>query len=169
MTLFPLVTFEAISDDEANRCLVAWWHKMGPLNRPMDSGAAFALMEDGSPLAVAIHSSLIRETVATAPELNRENCIELSRLCASRPGLCRVALRLWREFVFPTLGYDFAISYQDADLHNGNTYRFDGWKRIGFSHSGVDKRSGRKGRNKWIWKWEKNGRAPESNSTGGAR
>jgi len=57
--------------------------------------------------------------------------------------------------VFPALGYPFAISYQDADLHNGNTYRFDGWKRIGRSKSGVDTRSGRKGRDKIIWLWQK--------------
>ncbi len=44
-------------------------------------------------------------------------------------------------------------SYQDADMHSGNTYRFDGWTRIGFSSSGTDIRSGRKGRRKWIWHW----------------
>ena len=49
--------------------------------------------------------------------------------------------------------YTHAISYQDADLHNGDTYRFDGWKREGYSSSGNDSRSGRKGRNKWIWVW----------------
>ena len=87
--------------------------------------------------------------------LTRENTIELARLCAVRPGLCRVALRLWREGVFPLLGYQTAISYQDADLHNGNTYRFDGWQRIAYSRSGTDTRSGRKGRNKWIWLWER--------------
>ena len=86
--------------------------------------------------------------------LVRDNTIELARLCATRSGLCRVALRLWREFVFPTLGYQVAVSYQDADLHNGSTYRFDGWRRVGFSRGGsVDQRTGRVGRNKWIWVW----------------
>jgi hypothetical protein len=66
-----------------------------------------------------------------------------------------VALRLWREFVFPTLGYRYAISYQDADLHNGNTYRFDGWKRLPLiGRSGPDSRSGRLGRRKYVWLWE---------------
>jgi hypothetical protein len=32
--------------------------------------------------------------------------------------------------------------------------RFDGWRRVGFSRSGIDQRSGRRGRNKWIWLWE---------------
>jgi hypothetical protein len=101
-------------------------------------------------------ASLIRECVGGGlGQLTRANTIELARLCAVRPGLCRVALRLWREFVFPRMGYEVAISYQDADLHNGNTYRFDGWTREAFSHSGTDKRSGRKGRNKWIWVWRR--------------
>lgn len=61
---------------------------------------------------------------------------------------------MWREFVFPVLPADFAISYQDADLHSGNTYRFDGWARLAFSRSGgIDQRTGRSGRNKWVWAW----------------
>lgn len=154
MSFLPLVTFDRIPLEDANRCLSDWGHKMGPLARPNNGNAAYGILEEGAPVAVAIHSSLIRETVATAPDLTRENCIELSRLCASRPHLCRVALRLWREFVFLRLRYPVVISYQDADLHNGNTYRFDGWRRIGFSRSGTDTRSGRKGRNKWIWRYD---------------
>ena len=38
---------------------------------------------------------------------------------ADRPGLCRVVLRLWRELVFPFTGYEYAISYQDEQLHTG--------------------------------------------------
>lgn len=45
------------------------------------------------------------------------------------------------------------MSYQDADLHNGHTYRFDGWERVGYSHSGNDYRTGRRGRRKWVWLW----------------
>lgn len=86
--------------------------------------------------------------------LNRSNCLELSRLCADRPRICRVALRLWDEFVFPGLGVPIVISYQDADLHSGATYRFDGWERVGFARAGGDdSRSGRKARNKHIWAW----------------
>ncbi len=66
---------------------------------------------------------------------------------------CRVALRLWREVVFPATCKQWALSYQDADAHTGNTYRFDGWHRVGYSHSGTDTRSGRTGRNKWLWVW----------------
>lgn len=153
--LLPAITFEQIDLDEANACLLAWAHQMGPLERgDSDRLAHYALRHEGRPVAVAMASDLVRECVGGGNQhLTRENTCELSRLCASRPGLCRVALRLWREFVFPQLGYTDAISYQDADMHSGNTYRFDGWERIGYSSSGTDARSGRKGRRKWIWRW----------------
>jgi len=153
MSMFPLVEFDRIALDKANDCLARWGHKMGPLNRGVQGDRAYGLHFGPDLVAVAIHSTLIRENVAGLPDHTRARTIELSRLCAARPGLCRVALRLWREAVFPTLGYSWAISYQDADLHSGNTYRFDGWARMGYSHSGTDNRSGRKGRNKWIWRW----------------
>lgn len=152
-TLFPVVSLTQISREELNALLVKWGHKMGPLRRPIDSGACYGLVADRGISAVISHSSLVRERILGDDSLNRQTTIEVSRLCAERPGLCRVALRLWREFVFPDLGYQVAISYQDADLHSGNTYRFDGWTRIGFSASGTDTRSGRKGRRKWIWAW----------------
>jgi hypothetical protein len=43
---------------------------------------------------------------------------------------------------------------QDAAQHRGNLYRFDGWRRAGYSRAGgTDRRSGRPGRHKWIWVW----------------
>jgi antitoxin VapB len=75
---------------------------------------------------------------------------------SARPGPASAAwgIRLWREFVFPALGVPFAISYQDADMHSGRTYRFDGWERSPMiSRSGSDARSGRQGRRKWVWVW----------------
>jgi hypothetical protein len=154
MSFFPLVSFDEISLERANDCLRAWGHRMGPMERGNAVGLHYALYENGEPVAVAMAASLIRECVGGGlGHLTRDNTIELGRLCAARPGLCRVALRLWREFVLPRMGYPVAISYQDADLHNGNTYRFDGWTREAFSSSGTDQRSGRKGRRKWIWVW----------------
>ena len=154
----PLVTFDQIDLSEANACLRSWGHKMGEFRRGNDSqDVHYAMFEEGRPVAVTLASGLVRECVGGdgAEQLNRSNTIELARLCAARPHLCRAALRLWREFVFPRLGYRFAMSYQDADLHNGNTYRFDGWQRIAFARGGgTDARSGRKGRDKWVWVWE---------------
>lgn len=151
--MFPLVQFDAVTLNEANQMLSMWKHKMGPLKRGNQGAWCHALMHNEKLVAVTTASTLIMPNVGGCDGLNRENTVELSRLCAERSGLCRVALRLWREFVFPCLGYKFAISYQDADLHGGHTYRTDGWERVGFSHSGTDTRSGRLGRNKWIWVW----------------
>lgn len=155
MSLFPLASFDEIALGEANDLLVRWGHRLGAMERPTyEELPAYALMHAREPVAVAMAASLVREHVGGGlGHLNRTNAIELARLCAARPGLCRVALRLWREFVLPATGYVNAISYQDADLHNGNTYRFDGWQRAGFSSSGTDQRTGRKGRRKWIWVW----------------
>jgi antitoxin VapB len=156
----PLYAFDQIDLAQANALLVRWGHKMGPLERGNVVGVHYALFEHGEPVAVAMAAPLIRECVGGGNQhLTRDNTIELARLCAARPGLCRVALRLWREGVFPAMRtpggrpYTAAISYQDADLHSGNTYRFDGWVCIGRSSSGADRRSGRKGRNKRIWCW----------------
>lgn len=149
----PIAHLAEIPLDEANRCLVAWEHRMGPFHRPF-AFWCHGLMEHGETVAVAISASLISEECASIP---RAQAVELARLCAARPGLCRVMLRLWREMVLPALGrvhgYTCAVSYQDEALHNGATYRFDGWMPIGRSRSGTDQRSGRKGRNKTIWGW----------------
>lgn len=151
--LLGFVAFEQVSLSEANEMLTAWGHKMGALNRGNQGALCHALMHEGKPVAVTTASNLIAGVVGNCDWMKRENTIELSRLCAARGGLCRVALRLWREFVFPALGYEYAVSYQDADLHNGNTYRFDGWERVGRSRSGTDTRSGRPGRDKYVWAW----------------
>ena len=154
-----VITYEPIDLVMANACLLAWEHRMGPLLRGNQRGMHHGLFHDGQPVAVTMTSTLIRERVGGVEgvEMNRGNTIELSRLCAARPGLCRVALRLWREFVFPSLDsrYLYAISYQDAAQHSGNLYRFDGWQRVGYSHSGRDTRSGRPGRNKYVWLWQR--------------
>lgn len=152
-SIFPMVKYDQISLNIANECLKAWGHRMGPLRRGNQDAWCHALIFEGRAVAVTTASYLIAPRVGGAGWLTRENAIELSRLCANRPSLCRVVLRLWREFVFPSLGFDWAISYQDADLHTGNIYRFDGWRRVGYTHSGRDTRSGRQGRNKYVWVW----------------
>jgi hypothetical protein len=153
--MFPLATFNAIPLAEANKLLLMWGHRMGALERG-NSGAlhCHALFVSGRPVGLACTSSLIRECVGGGNQhMTRANTIELSRVCAAEPWACRVVLRLWREVVFPGTRREFAISYQDAALHSGNLYRFDGWQRIGKSHSGTDSRTGRKGRDKVIWCW----------------
>ena len=150
---FPQISFEPITRSELNACLIAWKHRMGALRRPI-AGWNHGLRCDGRLLAVVATDSLIAPRVAG---LTRRDAVELSRLCAARADLCRVALRLWRVFLFEELaalrGYGWAVSYQDAVMHSGNLYRFDGWTRFGVSRSGKDARSGRQGRSKAIWGW----------------
>jgi len=162
-SFFPLVSFECVHLDIANEMLVAWGHRMGPLRRPMGDDDAHMLYHEGRPVAVATTSSLIRQRVGGGlGHITRTDAVELSRLCAERTGLCRVALRLWREFVLPTRAR-VGVSYQDADMHTGNTYRFDGWRRAAYSRShGTDPRSGRAGRNKWIWVYPPAAADPET-------
>ena len=150
MLIAPIQHLAQCDLEEANTALAAWGHLMGPCRRPNGAIWAHGMYEHGVLVAVTVTSSLIRETAAG---FSRDEAIELARLCAARPHLCRVMLRLWREMVFPAFGLSWAISYQDEAHHTGDTYRFDGWRRIGRSRSGTDSRSGRRGRNKTIWGW----------------
>ena len=161
-SVFPICSFEETSLADANHWLEEWGHKMGPLHRGDKRGWSHLLKHDGYPVAVLTASYLISPVVGNAHWLTRENTVELSRLCASRPGLCRVAIRLWREFVLPDLPFQFAVSYQDADLHNGHTYRTDGWERVARSRSGIDTRSGRVGRDKWVWQYPRRSKTEQA-------
>ncbi|MGX7709152.1 hypothetical protein [Methylobacterium sp. Gmos1] len=156
MSLFhPLVSFDAISLEELNRCLVAWEHKMGPWRRPAYGVEWFhGLRFNGELVAVLAAARLIG---ATAGGFTRSEAFELGRVCAGRPNTNTAALRLWRETVFPALcaahGFRWAISYQDRRLHTGGLYKWDGWVWLGQSSSGTDARSGVVGRPKNIWGW----------------
>lgn len=138
----------------ANVCLEDFGHKMGPYTRPNFGGERFnVLMQRGKFVGVTVSAPLVRETCAG---FTRAEAIELVRVCAIRPDLCRVLVRLWREFVFPDYDQPWAVSYQDAVAHRGDLYRFDGWTIVGRSSSGTDPRKTvngepRKGRNKNIW------------------
>lgn len=160
MTAFlidPLGSFDLIGRDEANECLERWGHKHGPNNRPLfRSPIDFGLREKGELIAVATADTLIRPTC----DFTRRDAFELSRLCASAPRLSRLMLRLWTEIGYPeivrTWGTPWALSYQDATLHSGNLYRFDGWARLRFTSGGADPRAGEETRNarrRWIWAW----------------
>lgn len=151
----PLISFDAITKRELNECLVAWGHKMGPWERPDYGSEVFHGLRHHSKLIGV--TAAARMIPAQTGGLTRDQACELGRVCAVRPNLCRVLVRMWREFVFPPLcrvhGWTWVISYQDAVLHKGDLYRFDGWVKLGASRSGADQRSGKRGRSKVIWGW----------------
>ena len=154
--LFPLASLVDCDPAAVNDLLVTWGHRMGPCERPAGFGFwAHQLLHEGQPVALTVTAALVRERVGGGLQhLTRANTIELARVCAVRPGLCRVMVRMWREFLFPTFGKPHAISYQDSNLHRGDLYRFDGWQRLAeVKASGTDHRTGRKGRPRVIWGW----------------
>jgi hypothetical protein len=153
----PLASFEPISLEALNACLVAWEHKMGVLRRPFAPAVCHGLFHRGEIVAVTAASTLIP---AQLEGLDRADTIELSRLCAARPHLCRAMLRLWREFWLPESGYRYAISYQDERLHLGTTYKHDGFRVLTRTRSGTDARSGVRGRTKTVWYWDTQWSAP---------
>lgn len=131
---------------------------MGAYTRPKYAiEAHHALFERGEPVAVTAAGETVREVVGQT-RIGRTRCVELVRLCAARPGLCRPMLRLWREMLFPAIAAaherELAVSYQDEALHSGDLYRFDGWSLIGRGGGGgLDSRTGRSGRRMKIWAW----------------
>ncbi|MEG9524282.1 MAG: hypothetical protein MIL41_00615 [Hyphomicrobiales bacterium] len=158
MLVAPVQHIEAIDRAELNRLLVRWGHRMGPYTRPNYAiEAHHAMFERGEPVALSAASETVRHVVGQTG-IRREQCVELARMCAVRPGLCRPMLRLWREMLFPAIaaahGRALAVSYQDEALHSGDLYRFDGWLLIGRGGGGgPDSRTGRPGRRMKIWAW----------------
>ena len=146
----PIQHLEQIEIADANRSLAAWDHKMGACRRPIGLLVAHGMFEHGVLCAVTVTADLVRESAAG---FTRQEAVELARLCAARPGLCRIMLRLWQEMIHPAYGRSWAVSYQDEALHSGAIYRFNGWVIVGRSRSGTDKRSGRIGRSKTVWGW----------------
>jgi antitoxin VapB len=117
----------------------------------MGTLCSHGMFAHGELVALTVTAALVSSTCAG---FTRDEAIELARLCAVRPNLCRPMVRLWREFIFPCFGKPWAVSYQDEALHSGSTYRFDGWVRLQeHARSGTDQRSGRKGRTKTVWGW----------------
>lgn len=127
----PIVGLMPISVDHANALLVAWEHKLGPVNRPFHQ-EAFALEHDGRPVAVAVSGSIVSATVAG---YDRGEVVELTRQAAApdSPWANRVLIRLWRECcarLWPCWPVRAAVSYSKNSMHRGDLYRFDGWEKV---------------------------------------
>lgn len=138
----PLVSFDLIDRDEANECLERWRHRMGPIKRPLFRAPIdFGLREMGELQGVICCDTLIRETCG----FTRYDAFELSRMCAAAPRINRALIRLFTEFAQPAVarvwGTQWAISYQNAKMHRGDLYRFDGWLRLRETRGGPDPRA----------------------------
>jgi hypothetical protein len=160
----PMVALSPLQMHDANRLLLKWGHRLGPINRPFTM-QAFALELDGEPVSVAVSASTVSDTVAG---LRRMEVVECARLCSCKPWANRVMLRLWREVCaprWPDWPVLAAISYSQNAHHRGDLYRFDGWTqmsdRAGASSGGgawsrkryaTDAVYGKK--SLWIWLYE---------------
>ncbi len=151
MLAMPIQHLAAFDLREANLALARWGHRMGACNRPNADVWAHGVFLHGDLIALSVTATTIKPGGTCG--LDRTQAIELARLCAAVPWANRVMLRLWREAIMPAYGRPWAVNYQDEALHSGNTYRLDGWVRLGRTRSGTDTRSGKRGRNKTVWGW----------------
>jgi hypothetical protein len=154
----PLCALDTIDRATANDRLVAWGHKMGPIERPTYAVEAHHALIHHRRIVAVVSTMELRREVAGKTGIRRDESVELVRLCAERPGINRAMLRLWREFVLPDIlmahGRRIALSYSDSAHHRGDIYRFDGWKNLGAAGGGgLDKRTGKSGRKLVIWAW----------------
>ncbi len=159
----PLAGLYPVAVAEANRLLVEWQHRLGPVHRPFRQ-EAYVLEVAGRPIAVATSGSIVNGPVAG---YERDELVELTRLAAAEPWANRVMLRLWREVCAPLWAswpVRAAVSYSHNAMHRGDLYRFDGWERIrtdaGSSGGGT---WGRKRKNTdavfgpkslWLWRFD---------------
>ena len=143
----PLVGLYPVGIGDANRCLVEWGHRLGPVFRPFRQ-EAYGFEVDGALVAVAISGSIVHGPVAAAwkdrdgwhvpfedrPEgYARNEVVELTRLAAAESWMSRIMLRLWREVCAPrwkSWPVRAAVSYSHNAMHRGDLYRFDGWEKV---------------------------------------
>lgn len=151
-----------ISMPEGNELLARWGHYLGPCNRPFGQ-QAFVLSLGAEPISVAVSASTVSSTAAG---FQRDQIVELARLCSSEPWATRVMLRLWREACVPAWPHwraRAAISYSQNEQHEGRIYRFDGWEKItdraGSSGGGGQWSAATKGKASagiktlWLWRY----------------
>lgn len=166
LTLAPAaaVGLHRVELAEANQLLAEWGHYLGPCLRPFHQ-EGWLLEVAGRPVSVAVSASAVAARTAGH---DRQQLVELARLCSGEPWATRVMLRLWREVAAPAWESwppAAAIAYSQNDRHEGRIYRFDGWTRVttaaGTSGGGGQwssaRRSGdaRRGRKTlWLWSYQ---------------
>ena len=135
LDLAPLASFRVLDPAMADALLTAWGHYLGPCERPFGR-QDFALAVDGAVVCVATSASAVSSTVAS---FRRDEVVELARLCRApdAPWATRVCLRLWREVGAPRWPYwkpRAYTAYSQRNRHDGDVYRFDGWRRVEGRH-----------------------------------
>lgn len=162
---FAPIYFDVIDDGLADDFLEEDAdHWLGACGRPFGR-ISYGLYVLGDLLAVAVSASTPNERCA---DYSRYEVVELVRLSAHRKHReqTRVALRCWRTLAardwataygehWPTIvGY---VSYADS-RHTGDTYRFDGWKKVaetrGSKGGGTWSRPRKDGQPKAVWAYE---------------
>lgn len=125
--------FAKITKKQANELLGEFGHPLGPFTRPFGC-QAWGLAIDGVAVAVAVSGSTVG---ATAAGYQRRQVVDLARIARhpDHPGVMRVMLRLWRDYLGPRWDYwddpvQAAVSYA-LPGKAGNLYRFDGWRLHG--------------------------------------
>lgn len=123
--------FAPITKRDANALLTAWNHPLGAFNRPFGY-QAWGMAIDGQAVAVAVSASTVGSTSAG---YERRQVVDLARIARhpDHPGVMRVMLRLWRDYLARRWDYwpvHAAVSY-GLPGKAGNLYRFDGWRKIG--------------------------------------
>jgi hypothetical protein len=125
--------FEEIDKKQANELIAAFGHPLGKYNRSFGY-KAWGLAIDGQAVAVAVSGSTVG---ATSAGYSRYEVVDLARIARhpDHPGVMRVMLRLWRDYLAGRWDYwdapvHAAVSYA-LPGKEGNLYRFDGWKFYG--------------------------------------
>jgi len=125
--------FEEIDKRQANELIAAFGHPLGEYNRSFGY-KAWGLAIDGKAVAVAVSGSTVG---ATSAGYSRYEVVDLARIARhpDHPGIMRVMLRLWRDYLAGRWDYwdapvHAAVSYA-LPGKEGNLYRFDGWKFYG--------------------------------------
>jgi hypothetical protein len=131
VSMFPLVQWDLIPNEQADTALERWGHWLGGCNRPFGR-QSFGLFLEDQLVAVAVSASTVN---AHCGGYERQTVVELARLCShpDHRDMTRVALRLWRKTAarvwhfWPVSVY---VSYSNAIRHTGDIYRFDGWHKV---------------------------------------
>jgi hypothetical protein len=140
LSLFPVVAFDLIPNEQADAALLEWGHWLGGCNRPFGR-QCWGLLLAGELVAVAVSASTVN---ARCGGYDRQEVVELARLCAhpEHRDLTRVALRLWRKVAPLAWGRAYwpvkaVVSYANAIRHKGDIYRFDGWQKVAEVKGGI--------------------------------